>query len=171
MKSSRLLFLIAVVVAAIVARLIPHPFNFTPVGAAALFAGATLRRKWMAFLVPLAAMLVSDAVIGFHSGMPVIYGCFAAIVCIGFALQSRTRSALAVVGGAVSAATLFYIVTNFYVWASSALYPHTFAGLVTCYVAAIPFYGNQLAGDAIYTAVLFGGLAFAESRFPALEAA
>jgi len=171
MKSARLLFIVSIIVFAVVARLIPHPFNFTPIGAAALFAGATLERKRFAFLIPLAAMLLSDAILGFHSGMPVIYACFAAIVCIGFALRGRTRSPLALLAGAVSGATLFFIVTNFYVWAGGALYPLTLTGLATCYVAAIPFYANQLAGDAVYTAVLFGGLAFSESHFPKLAAA
>jgi len=170
MNKSRLLFVASVIVLAVVDRLIPHPFNFTPVGAAALFAGATLERKRLAFAVPLVAMLLSDAVIGFHSAMPVIYGCFIAIVCLGFALRGRTRSPLAVLGSAFASATLFFIVTNFYVWMKGALYPHTFAGLTTCYAAAIPFYENQIAGDAIYAAVLFGGLAFAERRFPALAA-
>ena len=171
MKSSRLLFLASVIVVAVIARLIPHPFNFTPIGAVALFAGAALDRKLVALFVPLAAMFLSDAVIGFHSGMPVVYGCFALTVCMGFALRSRTRSPFAILAGAISAATLFFIVTNLYVWVAGALYPHTLAGLATCYIAAIPFYGNQLAGDATYAAVLFGGLAFAERRFPALAAA
>jgi len=170
MKSSRFLAIASLVVLAVIARLIPHPFNFTPVGAAALFAGAMLDRKRFAFIVPLASMLVSDAVIGFHSAMPVVYGCFAAAVGIGFLLRGRARSPLAVAAGAVSSATLFFIVTNFYVWATSALYPHTFAGLVTCYIAAIPFYGNQLAGDVTYAALLFGGFAFAERRFTNLAA-
>jgi len=171
MKSPRVLFIASIIVLAVVARLIPHPFNFTPVGASALFAGALFDRKRFAFIVPFAAMLLSDAVIGFHSGMPVVYGCFAAAVCIGFVLRGHTRSPLAVLAGAVSSATLFFVVTNFYVWIAGTLYPHTMAGLATCYVAAIPFYGNQLAGDAVYAAVLFGGLAFAERRFPALAAA
>jgi len=171
MKTPRLLFVVSLVVLAIAGRLLPHPFNFTPVGAAALFAGAAIARKRVAFLVPLAAMLLSDAVIGFHAAMPVVYGCFAATVGIGFLLRQRTRSAFAILGGAVSSATLFYVVTNGYVWAAGGLYPHTFAGLVACYVAAIPFYGNQLAGDALYAAVLFGTLALAERRLPALAEA
>jgi hypothetical protein len=171
MKPSRLWFLASVVIVAVVARLIPHPFNFTPIGAAALFAGATLERKRWALLLPLLAMLASDAVIGFHSAMPVVYGCFAATVCIGFALRGRTRSPFAVLGGAVSSATLFFVVTNFYVWLTSPLYAKTLAGLATCYVAAIPFYENQLAGDILYSAVLFGGLAWAERRFTALARA
>ena len=171
MKSPRLLFVVSVIVAAVVARLIPHPFNFTPVGAAALFAGATIARKWIAFLVPLSAMFVSDAILGFHSAMPVVYGCFALTVCIGFSLRSRTRSPLALLGAATASATLFFIVTNFFVFATSALYPHTAAGLATCYIAAISFYGNQIAGDLVYTAVLFGGLAIAEDRFAAIGAA
>jgi hypothetical protein len=166
LKSPRLLFIVSVVLLAVIARLIPHPFNFTPVGAAALFAGATLKRKGFAFLVPLVAMLLSDAVLGFHSGMPVIYVCFAATVCIGFVLRNRTRSPLSLLAGATSGATLFFIVTNFFVWTKGTLYAHTLAGLAACYVAAIPFYGNQLAGDAVYTAVLFGGLALVEHRFP-----
>ncbi len=170
MKWPRLLFIVSIIVFAVVARLIPHPFNFTPIGAAALFAGAMLERKRFAFLIPLAALLLSDAILGFYSGMLVVYGCFAAIVCIGFALRGRTRSPLALLAGAASAATLFFIVTNFAVWMEGTLYPLTLTGLVTCYVAAIPFYANQLGGDAVYAAVLFGGLAFAEHRFPKLAA-
>jgi len=171
MKSPRLLFVAALVVLATVARLIPHPFNFTPVGAAALLAGAAIRPKWLACLVPVSAMLFSDAVIGFHSMVPVVYGCFVATVGIGFMLRRRTRSPLAVLAGATSSATLFFIVTNFWVWSAAAMYPHSFAGLTECYVAAIPFYGNQLAGDAVYATLLFGGVAFAERRLPVLAAA
>src|SRR5258708_29244817 len=112
MKLPRLLFIVSIIVFAVVARLIPHPFNFTPLGAAALFAAATLERKRFAFLIPFAAMLLSDAILRFHSGMPVVYGHFSAIVCIGFALRGRRRSPLALLAGAVSSATLFFIVTN-----------------------------------------------------------
>lgn len=107
MKQPRLWFIASVIVLAVVVRLIPHPFNFTPVGAAALFAGATLERKWLAFLVPLTAMLMSDAVIGFHSAMPVVYGCFAAAVCVGFVLRGRTRSPFALLGAAVASGHAF----------------------------------------------------------------
>lgn len=168
MKKTPLWFALSIIVLAIVVRLIPHPFNFTPVGAAALFAGATVERKRLAFAIPLIAMLLSDAVIGFHSGMPVVYACFAAIVCLGFALRGHTRSPFAVLGGALASASLFFVVTNFFVWMADGLYAHTPAGFTSCYAAALPFFENQLAGDAIYSAVLFGGLAWAQHRFPAV---
>src|SRR5678816_3876707 len=81
----RTVLLVALILGAAALRLVPHPSNFTPIGALALFAGAQFDdKRWAAFIIPLAAMLLSDIVIGVHSGMPVIYLAFAAIVCMGF---------------------------------------------------------------------------------------
>jgi hypothetical protein len=168
--TSRLLLGIFLVSLATVMRIVPHPWNLTPVGAVALFSGACFDRKRWSFLVPLAAMFVSDTALelmtgqGYHSLMPVIYATFASIVCIGFLLRDRRDSPLAVGAGAVSSATFFYLVTNFAVWIT--FYPKTVAGLVACYVAAIPFYGTQLAGDLIYSALLFGTFVWMERRLP-----
>ena len=174
---SRFWLMAGLVFGAAALRLLPHPPNFTPVAAIALFAGAHFERKRWAFAVPLAAMLVSDAVLelltgrGFTSGMPVIYGTFAAIVGIGLLLRRRRTEVLPVAGAAFASAALFYLTTNFAVWASGQLYARTLSGLVACYVAAIPFFGPTLASDLFYSAVLFGGFAWAERRFARLHPA
>ena len=155
--------LVAMIVAAAAMRLLPHPANFTPIGALALFAGAHFDDKRWAFIVPLAAMFLSDILLGFHGQVPVTYGAFAVIVAMGFALKER-RTTLRVGGFSVGAATFFFVVSNLGVWATDGLYPLTFPGLVACYVAAIPFFQNWLAGTLFYSALLFGGFALAEKQ-------
>ncbi len=153
-------------------RLLPHPPNFVPIGAIALFAGARFGRRWLAFALPFAAMLLSDSLIewstgaGFHDGMPVIYGALALVVLLGLGIHRAGIRPLTVGVGAVSGATIFFIISNFFVWVSSGMYPPTFAGLVACYAAAIPFYGNTLGADLFYSAVLFGSFALAERSLP-----
>jgi hypothetical protein len=100
--------------------------------------------------------------------MEVPYLSFALIVCIGFQLQQR-RTAARIAGAALLSALVFFIVTNFGVWAFDSLYPKTFPGLIACYVSAIPFFRNTLLGDLMYTAILFGGFRLLESRFAALR--
>jgi hypothetical protein len=90
------------------------------------------------------------------------------IVCIGFLLRRRRRL-LPIAGATLASSLLFFIITNFAVWASGALYPRTAIGLLACFVAAIPFFQNTLLGDAVYSVILFGGFAFAERNFPALK--
>ena len=164
--TSRLLLALFLVVLGTLMRIAPHPWNLTPIGAVALFSGASFDRKRWSFLIPLAALFLSDIVIGFHSLMPVVYGTFAAIVGFGLLLRDRRDSPLAVGAGAISSATLFYIVTNFAVWVTSGTYPHTLGGLAACYIAAIPFYGTMVAGDLLYSALLFGTFVWAERHIP-----
>ena len=166
----RAVLLLAIVFGAAALRLLPHPYNFTPIGALALFGGAHLSEKRWAFLIPLAALFLSDAVIGFHAQMPLVYGVFALMVCMGFALRER-RTPLPVAGMAAAASILFFVVTNLGVWTFDGLYPMTFQGLVGCYVAAIPFFQNSLLGNLFYAAVLFGGFALAERKLPILAPA
>jgi hypothetical protein len=173
------------VFAVALARLLPHPPNFTPVGAVALFGGAQFRSKWAAFLLPLAALFVSDSALqilaplcwlggwlaqgtGFYRGMWVVYGAVALVTAVGLLLRRR-RSAVAVAGGVLAGSTLFFLVTNFAWWAGYDLYPHTAEGLLLSYTAALPFFHWTLLGDACYATVLFGGLALAERRYPALR--
>ena len=173
----RFLVLVGMILAAGASRLIPHPPNFAPIGAMALFGGACFATKRVAFLVPLGAMLVSDLAIGFLSGdlslglhrlIPVVYGSFALIVWLGFWLRRR-RKVVPIAGAALASSIVFFVLTNFGVWALGSWYPKTWEGLVACYVAAIPFFQNTLLGDAVYATVLFGGLALAEKELPALR--
>lgn len=167
--NSRLLLIVMAILTAAALRLVPHPPNFTPIGAMALFSGAMLGRRLLAFLVPLAAMLLSDALLGFHSGMPFVYASIALIVFIGWVALER-RSPLRIGLAAIAGSVLFFLITNLGVWAAGNMYPHDAAGLAACYVAAIPFFQNTLAGDLFYAALLFGGFALLERMVPALQA-
>jgi hypothetical protein len=149
-------------------RVLPHPPNFSPIAALALFGGAQFADKRAAFLVPLTAMFLGDLALGMHATMPVVYGCFALMVCVGFWLRRR-RSAGRVVAAALGASLLFFAVTNFAVWAGTGMYPKTVGGLAACYTAALPFFQNTLLGDLFFSGVLFGGLAMAERRLPELR--
>lgn len=167
--NARLLALIAAILAAAVLRLVPHPPNFSPIGAIALFSGAYLgRRGAMALVAPLGALLLSDLVLGFYRGMPTVYFSVALIVLMGtFALRRVTPLRLGI--AALTSSLLFFLITNFGMWMSSGLYPRTLAGLEACYVAAIPFFQNTVAGDLFYSAVLFGGFAVLERFVPRLR--
>jgi hypothetical protein len=170
MWNVRFVTLVGIVLAAAAMRLLPHPPNVTPIAAIALFGGAHFASKRAALAVPLLAMWLSDLVLGFgvHRVMPFVYASFALIVVLGRLIRDR-RSALAVGAAALTGSVLFFVITNVGVWLVGDLYPRTVEGLVACYVAAIPFFRNTLAGDLLYAGALFGGFALAEWRFPALR--
>ena len=167
--NARILALIAAIATAAAMRLLPHPPNFTPIGAMALFSGAYLgRRGALALVAPLGALLLSDLVLGFYRGMPTVYFSVALIVLIG-TLALRRASPLRIGAAALASSLLFFVVTNFGMWLSSGIYPRTLAGLEACYVAAIPFFQNTVAGDLFFSALLFGGFAMLERTIPALR--
>lgn len=142
-------------------RLIPHPMNFAPVTAIALFAGVYLDKKY-AFIVPLAAYILSDIFLGFYSGIEWVYGTMMIIALVGLWLKKRveegsTGKKIAYIAGTTLASSvIFFIVTNFGVWISGMFYEMSFKGLIDCYVAAIPFFRNSVAGDLFYVAAMFG---------------
>lgn len=168
MLKTRFAVLTGMILSAAASRLLPHPPNFTPIAAMALFAGAHFSSRRAAFLVPFIAMLLTDMILGWHSLVPVVYGCFALIVCLGFNLR-RNKSVSSIAATTLAGSVLFFVVTNLAVWAFNGLYPMTLGGLGACYVAAIPFFGGTLAGDAVYVGVLFGSFALAERTFPRLS--
>jgi len=170
MHKPRFKLVIGMIMAAAVSRLLPHPPNLTPIAALALFGGATFTDKRAAFLVPLLALFLTDIFLGFSGLTAVVYGSFALIVCLGFWLRRR-QSAGRIVAAALCGSMLFFILTNLAVWALTPLYPKTLSGLSECYVAALPFFRNTLAGDLLYSGLLFGGLAMAERRWPRLAEA
>lgn len=166
----RLLFALAIIVVAAALRIAPHPWNFTPVGAMALFSGAIINERRLAFAFPLLALFVGDLFVGFYkfSVMFLVYASFLLSVVIGRWVQNHRSYSR------ISAATLlgsiqFFLVTNFAIWALGGSYPHILSGLAACYAAAVPFFWNTLAGDAFYVAVFFGSFALAERFIPVLR--
>ena len=142
-------------------RLLPHPPNLVAMGAIALYSGARLPRRW-AWAVPIAAMLLSDLLIDWGTGRKAItlvrvavYGSFALMVLVGRRL-ARTAKPGRLAALAAGGAVFFFLTTNFAVWASLGTYPPPLAGLVLCYIAAIPYFWNTLAAELAGTAVLFG---------------
>lgn len=160
--------LIVTILAAASLRLVPHLPNVTPIAALALFGGAQFADKRLAFGVPLAALFLSDLVLGLHAGMVSVYGSFALIVGLGLLIRRR-RSAAWIASAALVGSLLFFAITNFTVWAAGTWYPHTTAGLAECYVAALPFFRNELLGDLGFNALLFGGFALAQRRWTQLS--
>jgi len=166
-SSSKFLFLTVLVVAAAITRFIPHPPNFAPIAAMALFGGAYFNSRKMAFLVPFAALILSDLVIGLYDGFWVVYIAFAVIVGIGLMLKEKVKVGNVALASVIASVS-FFVITNFGWWLTGMLYPMDLSGLVACYVAAIPFFHNTLIGDLFYTGVLFGVFEFAKSKYPVL---
>lgn len=159
-----LAFIMIVIAAAL--RIASHPWNFAPIGAMALFSGAVVCDRRLAFFFPLLTLFLGDIFVGFHKLMFVVYASFLVNVAIGLWLRDRrtpVRIALATLLGAIQ----FFLATNFAVWQFLGSYPRTAAGLISCYLAGIPLFWNTLAGDAFYAVVFFGGFAVAEQVFPA----
>ncbi len=166
-RSNRFLFLSLLILGAAFTRLVPHYPNFTAIGAMALFGGARFERKEWAFIVTFAAMLISDAVIGFHAGMLSVYVSFGLIVGIGI-MMSRQKTLSTIVLGSVMSSVLFFVLTNFHVWLAGQMYPKTFEGLIACYVAAVPFFHYNLLGDLFYAGTLFGIYELVKIKVPVL---
>lgn len=141
----------------VVCRFFPHPANFTPVAALAIFGGLYMPKRYAIF-IPLAIMAVSDFFIGFYSWpiMASVYLSFALAGLLGIFLRNH-KSALKVLGGAVFGSALFFLITNAAVCFFGAMYAHSWAGLMQSYIAAVPFFRNSLAGDIFYVIVLVGG--------------
>lgn len=139
-------FVFGLVVLALLARLLPHPPNFAPITSIALFTGFHFTNKRWALFLPLVCMFLSDLYLGIHTLIPVIYTAFTFISFIG--LKAKSLSIMTVIG----ASTSFFILSNLGVW--YFYYPLTLAGLTSCFILAIPFFINSLAGDLFYTSVL-----------------
>jgi hypothetical protein len=162
-------------------RLIPHMHNFSPLGAMALFGAAYFAQKWQGILIPLLATWVSDLLINnviyaryypeftwFYSGFYWQYGSYILISVAGFFILRKVTSTT-VLAGALSATTLFFLISNFGCWVANPMYNQSFYGLLSCYAAGLPFLKGTLLGDLIYSGVLFGSFALMQSRIPALR--
>ncbi len=153
-----LLFVLGITVFTFAARFFPHLPNFTPIGAFALFTGVYLapKTKW-ALCLPLLILLLSDLFIGFYEIqiMALVYGSFLMYGALGLWI-SQKKNPVAIVAGTFGGALIFFLITNFGVWAFSSLYEQSFAGLMNAYVLAIPFFRPTLLGDLFYTGLFFG---------------
>ena len=140
---------LGLVVLLALSRLIPHPPNFTPILGMAVFSGAIINRRFIAYLVPLTAMLLSDLYLGFHASMPIIYFSLAVCVLIGTFIEARVsilNSFLSISLGVL----VFFLITNFMVWYGSGMYESSISGLMTCYFMGLPFVQNTFISSILY---------------------
>lgn len=177
----RFAVLIVMILFAAFSRIIPHMPNFSPLGAIGLFGAAHFQKKWQAFLIPIAATWLSDLVINnviyakyyptftwFYEGFYWIYGAYLLIVLAGiFILRKVTVSRI--ITASLASTAIFFLVTNFMCWLGSSTYTQDFNGLMTCYVAGIPFLKGTFLGDLFYSGVLFGGFALAQKQWAVLR--
>ncbi|MEK6614790.1 MAG: DUF6580 family putative transport protein [Bacteroidota bacterium] len=183
-NTSGFLFITIAILLAAISRVIPHPFNFTPIGAMALFGGVCFTDKRLAFILPLLAMFLSDYLlelvsgIGFHTTIIYVYASFVLITFIGIIIRNNIKAGNIILASLISS-ILFFLITNFGVWAAGG-FEFGLSGLLTTYLAGIPFYNNEIfgsfffntiAGDLFYCGILFGSFYFARSKFPALAKA
>ena len=174
------LTLAALIFIAALTRIIPHPPNFSPIEAVALFGGAYFAKRHWALLVPLLAMFASDLVLGVinggiywdyfaSAGYLLVYACILLSTLLGFGLRGKVGGGR-VLAYSLAGSVLFFVVTNFGAWLGSPAYPQTAAGLLAAYVAGIPFFQWTVLGTLFYAALLFGGFELLRKRMPALQA-
>ena len=139
-----------------ISRVIPHPANFAPIAAMAIFGGVYLNKR-QALTLPILAMIFSDFFLGFDS-VPMrlsVYGSFLLTVLIGFWIKNHKNSKN-IIFASLFSSVLFFVITNFSVWAFGSMYPRSISGLMECYLMAIPFFRNTILGDLTYIGVFFG---------------
>ena len=152
---SRLMFVLAIAVIALVVRLMPHPANFVPIGAVAILGGMLLPRRYSAWIV-VVTMMLSDFIIGLHPMIIWTWGSFALVALLsGKLLNGRRPNSARLVMSAMAGGTLFFVITNLGVWLQGGLYEKSLQGLVQCYVNALPFYRNTILGDVFFTGVFY----------------
>lgn len=149
--------IISLIVLAVASRLLPHPPNFAPITGIALFAAAKFKNRYLAFLLPLFCLFSTDLVLGLSWINLFVYSAFGLISLLGF---SRKKIHLPTV---LYSSVIFFVVSNLGVWLLH--YPHNLEGLTSCFILAIPFYTNTLAGDLVYTAMLFYTFSFVKKTY------
>lgn len=155
MLSKRWLTIVGLIAFGVLARFAPHAPNFSPLAALALFSATYMRKFWQALIVPIGALLISDAILGFYPDMPIVYASFALITILGLTVKSN-KSIVSFLGASVGSSVLFFVLTNFGVWWLGRIYPLNAAGLGACFLAAIPFFQNTVTSTLLFGAVLFG---------------
>jgi hypothetical protein len=146
----------------ILSRIFVHIPNFTPVLALALFGGVYLKNK-QALMLPILLLAITDVMIGLHATMLFTWPSIVIITLIGFWIKSK-NTMTRVLGGSVLSSVLFFVATNFGVWVVGGLYEPTWAGLVKCFILAVPFFHWTLISTVAYAAILFYGYEFCAER-------
>lgn len=173
--------IVLMVVAAAATRFMPHPPNFTPIGGMALFGAAHFAKKYWAYLIPFLALWLSDLILNnvvysSPDGFTWItsfglwnFAAFGMIVFLGSNILKKINLPN-IIGASVIGSLVFFLITNFGVWASDPLnmYADNIAGLTAAVAAGLPFFWNTLAGDIVYVGVLFGGYEIAKNMYPSL---
>ncbi|MCS5623278.1 MAG: DUF6580 family putative transport protein [Candidatus Neomarinimicrobiota bacterium] len=163
-------------------RIMPHPPNFSPMAAIGLFGAAHFAKKWQAFLIPLIGIWISDLVINnfvysshssnfvwFYGGFYWQYISYVFIIFAGLFIFNKGISVTNTLGGMVSSSGIFFLFSNFGVWAGGAMYTKNISGLITCYAAGIPFIHNTIISDALFTTVLFGTYYLLQTEYSYLK--
>lgn len=172
MKTKKIYIFSAIILLAAISRFFSPWPNVTPLGAMALLGGSYLANRWIGVVLPLLALWISNLFLNnlVYVGIDHEFIWFGqsfwmvsfAMVCISFFgsrfLQKRSVSRVA--GGALISSLIFYVITNFGVWAQGLMYPMNIGGLISSYVAGIPFFWNTLAGDLFFTGILYGVIEF-----------
>jgi hypothetical protein len=135
-------------------RIIPHPPNFTPILAAAIYTPYIINDKWIAMLIPLSAMFIADIIIGFHPYMLWVYGAIGISTLLSYWSIRFNKKYIQLAIMTLVSSILFFVITNFAVWTIWDYYPKTIDGLIICYINALPFFKNTLLGTMIYTAII-----------------
>lgn len=169
-KSSPLLFtlILGMLILTSLSRLLPHPWNFSPLGAMAIFGGATIGHRFLNVLIPLFLVWFSDLMVNnilyksyfndfvwIYDGFYWQYGSYLIISFLAY-YAIKSLKFYRIILYSIFSSLLFYLISNFGVWASGGLYSPDFQGLISCYVAGLPFFKGNLLGDLVYTSVLFG---------------
>jgi len=140
----------------VVARFLPHPMNFAPIAAVAMFSGVYLSKK-ASIIVPVVAMMFSDIFLGLHNLIFFTWGCMILSGLIGWWVKKH-KNTLTIISGSLAGSIIFFLVTNTAVWAVNMgdFYARNFSGLMQSYSLGLPFFRNTVLGDLFYTAVFFG---------------
>jgi len=162
MLNKRNLIITGFIILGVLTRIIPHPPNFTAVGAVALFGGAFFSNKKLSFLIPISIMLISDLILGYSMNLAV-YISFMIMVCCGFFLK-HNQNGLRIINITILGSLIFFIVTNLSVFLTSSLYLKNIIGLIECYTLAIPFFLNTIIGNIIYALIMFYGFNAIKSK-------
>lgn len=180
MKSKISFYAIGFILLAALSRLLPHPPNFTPIGAMALLGGTYLSKRYLKYILPIAALFISDLILNntllrawypdkegfifFTESMMWVYIAFILMILFG-SIILKTRSFKNIALGTIGVSILFFVITNFGVWISAQMYPKNIAGLFACFAAALPFFLNTILGNVFYVLLGFGVMQLLENKY------